>query len=299
MAQTTEPDGSDRSAVPLLDLSLCQIQDIPLNRIQSRLQVEYVSALALKLAQHQDQSASNLAQQIVAHLNHSVAVDQSDQVSDRIWRNIAISVGNPGWIHLRLTDPGLAEWLQYLISAPLRSREPISREQKRMLNDTRISTEIGHLNQNSPQLFAVLHSHARCWAVLQMAKRENLVSLEPAEDDRGLSIVQAVSWLTAEQKLRCQQNQEWLLIGQISDALDYLAEASPHASTSNSQVALKVTIRLSEAFQAFYAACRIWGEVSRYDRPLAQVRLGLVLITQRVLRCLLEQQLNLPAPIEL
>lgn len=281
----------DKLAVNLSQFSSSWIQAIPLNRIKSETQIEYISALGFKLSQYQHQSASSLAQQIVTNLNRSIKLNQIDPVNDRIWQNFIISVTDPGWIHLRLADPGLAEWLQHLTSAPL-----IFSEQEEMLNNTRINRKIDHFDQNSPHLFAALHAHARCCTVLQMANREGLILLnQQPKLDAEFSIAQRLPWLNSEQTLRYLQHKEWLLIGQISDALDYLSR--PVAE--DRMLALKVASSLSQAFQSFYAACQIWGDIKRYDQRLAQVRLGLVLITQRVLRCLLEQRLKLQAPIEL
>jgi arginyl-tRNA synthetase len=83
------------------------------------------------------------------------------------------------------------------------------------------------------------------------------------------------------------------LIQQLCEALDYLATA-----TTSSQQGLKVTLRLSQAFQRFHAASRIWG-LEQQEQPLAQVRLGLVLLTRKVLRSLIEARLGWKAPSEL
>ncbi|NEO64740.1 MAG: glutamate acetyltransferase, partial [Moorea sp. SIO4G2] len=85
---------------------------------------------------------------------------------------------------------------------------------------------------------------------------------------------------------------ERLLIGQLMDLTDYL-------SGTESKNWLKLASSVSNAFEQFYRSCRIWGEVKHQTPRLAQARLGLVGVTQVVLRSLLEEQLGVPAPGEL
>ncbi|WP_265584623.1 DALR anticodon-binding domain-containing protein, partial [Coleofasciculus sp. LEGE 07081] len=92
--------------------------------------------------------------------------------------------------------------------------------------------------------------------------------------------------------LRLVHPAEWDLIAQIVDLLD--------ATGALTQVNwVKRGMALSQAFEEFYRNCRIWGEVMNQDPKLAQARLGLVGMTQIVVRSLLQDQLELFSPVEL
>lgn len=268
----------DGVALNLSPSSPSGFQDLPLNRIKVTNRLEYVSALAFKLQPLQSQPALLLAQQLVAVLSSSSALDQPSAAMERIWQHFVISASPPGWIHLQLTDPGLAAWLQGLGSCCLQN---VTRPD---------SISPSELDRNCPEVFAAIHTYARCCSLLQLAAQENLIQIAQT-DLAGVVLDQPIPWLDADRKLRCQQP-EWNLILQISDTMDYLAQPQGTAA----QQSLKVLHRLSQAFQTFHAACRIWGDVKLHELPIAQVRLGLTLITQRVLHILLTQKLNLDAP---
>ena len=55
----------------------------------------------------------------------------------------------------------------------------------------------------------------------------------------------------------------------------------------------------SKIVQTFYCQCRIWGKVKVETPNLAQARLALVLVTQALLKFLLEKRLGTKAPLEL
>jgi hypothetical protein len=265
--------------------------DIPLNQINTGTQLEYVSALAFKLAQFQSLSTFALADQIRVSLDHQDQTVQFDTPPERIWQNFIISISQPGWIHLRLTDLGLAEWLQWTIDAIWTPSKPA---------DPRSAFEAGHYLQ-SAVTFEVLHTYARCNSLLRLGKSEKLIQFESEQDFNHLS--QPIPWLNAEQAFRTQYLPDWDLIQQLSEAMDYLATSAAVASASSEQQAfnhqaLKVAHRLSQTFQRFHASCRIWG-LDQQKRSLAQVRLGLVLITHKVLQSLIEARLGWKAHLEL
>lgn len=294
--QQAHPNHLDKLAVNLSHFWPSLFQDIPLNRIHSENQLEYVSAIAFKLSKLLHQPASKLAEQIViqinqeSEVNHTNTVPGPNTVPEQIWQNfwqnwIALAV-EPGWIRLRLTEQGLAEWLQHLLHAPL------TWEPEEMLHNT----QIVEIDPDSPHFFTVLHTHARCCALLCRAHEGNLIQLatSTSQVSTAITIAGALPWLTdTDISLRFQQDQEWNLIGQISDTLSYLSLSETDLKAN--PPATKVAYDLSRAFQTFYAACPIWGE-AKQNLALAQAQLGLVSITQRMLDWLLKTKLGQIAP---
>jgi arginyl-tRNA synthetase len=161
------------------------------------------------------------------------------------------------------------------------------------------NTQIVEIDPDSPHFFTVLHTHARCCALLSRAHEGNLIQLatSTSQVSTAITIARALPWLTdTDISLRFQQDQEWNLIGQFSDTLSYLSLSATDSKAN--QTATKVAHDLSRAFQTFYAACPIWGE-AKQNLALAQARLGLVSITQRILGWLLETKLGQIAPTDL
>ena len=62
---------------------------------------------------------------------------------------------------------------------------------------------------------------------------------------------------------------------------------------------IKLANHLSQAFLTFEHHCRIFGEIAQKDRDLSQARLGLVFLTQYLLRGLWLSQIPYPPRCEL
>lgn len=295
---------SDLSSKGYLSKDIEQPQTVPLNRVnRDTLEIEYVSAIALKLSRLPGELSVNVAQTVVAetisaHLIDSIKAVEDQAIShqplsDALWRNFTVKVIPPGWIHLQLSDVGLASWLQILTEQPTclgdRSRQKIVLE-----NDN-------HLLRNSTKLFELQHTYARCCSQIFLAQRIGLLSLPEKSFDLSPNDVQFRSvltpepfpWLDSSQVLRFQHPTEHQLISQLVATVDTLSDAPSQSSI------LRVGEKLSQNFIKFHAACRIFAEVKTAESKLAQARLGLVLVTQAVLKALLEEGLCVCAPMEL
>jgi Arginyl tRNA synthetase N terminal domain/DALR anticodon binding domain len=108
-----------------------------------------------------------------------------------------------------------------------------------------------------------------------------------------------IPWLDEDGRLRLVHPAEYNLISQLLAVLDSLAPVIEQYNDEKPVNHFKLANSLSEAFQTFYSLCRIWGEVKIETPKLAQARLGLVLATQSLLRFILEELLNVVAPLEL
>lgn len=333
----------------LLDKFKITVETIPVHRLSDDRGVIYRSAIALKLAPlwqllpldiaHQlaegmamreqntaDAETGNWGQQAIKSQNFKTQPPSPSQVC----LDFSVEVFSPGWIQFRLSDRGLATWLQQLIQiSPVLShgeRGQSSYEDrgtgdagsrgKSLLSLTPTEYEhpyspdakIPDQNQRSEpvnqahSLFRVQYAHARCCSLLRLAHRQSLINLSDLD-----SITPRWEWLEPNPipwlygnpqmecepiRLRLEHPAELGLIALVLDGTEQLTRLTPIR-------ALELANALSHGFEKFYSACRIWGEVKTETPQLAQARLGLVAITQKLLRSLLEDQLNVIAPIEL
>lgn len=292
---------------------------IPLNRIQKENQICYVSAFALRLAKLWQQPALDIANYIAGTLNQEKLFPnfRADPLFSDVWQNCSIYVAPPGWIYLELDKDSVAAWLQIVINlSPYSSVSGV---------DTTVHTPHATVNlprldrlehRDSIRMFEGLHSYARCTSLLRLAEQAGFIRLNSCSDraEVGWRIVNPfpLPWLQEDGNLRCKRSTEQHLITQLIDVMDELGPAlSMQGDCSASQSShfrktqlnkaqlTRMTQSLSQAFQAFYSDCRIFNEIQTTDRPLAQVRCGLVLITRTLLRYLIQSGWGIEPPSEL
>ncbi len=289
---------------------------IPLNRLSNTTTVLYRSAIALKLAPLWQLPALDIAHQLADCLTTI-----SQATSSQLCLDFLVEVGFSGWIHFQLSDQSLANWLQQLIQIPpllsdwqdnlllgLQTKGMLGEGIKKIKNRSSEQLEIAHpvqsakRLQNPSHLFRVQYAHARCCSLLRLAHRQGLLQLSDSDcNARNWQCLEPspIPWLNDDPDvkfgsggLRLEHWAERGLIHQILEGCDQI-------SLLDSVSGLKLAHALSQAFETFYSSCRIWGEVKTQTPQLAQARLGLVGVTQRLLRSLLEDQLGEAAPIEL
>ncbi|MFB2770660.1 DALR anticodon-binding domain-containing protein [Pelatocladus sp. BLCC-F211] len=271
--------------------SKCPInQNFPLSKGRDNNQVFYITGLALQLAKYEKIPPMEIANAIASHLSaNSVGV-------------VSIQIVPPGWIHLKLAHPVLADWLQSLtesrwdthlleggeggqnkskvIDAQAASRSTKSFPQGRVSQKSKLRTCCPMPNA----LFPVQYAHVRCCSLLRLGEQEGLITYGDA-----------IPWLNNRQEQRFHHPTELCLISELVKVVDELECSDSGAAVKWEKVALA----LSQAFENFWRDCRIWGEIKANSPELAQARLGLVLATQSVLRRLLEEKLNIFALWEL
>ncbi|NES86916.1 MAG: anticodon-binding protein, partial [Moorea sp. SIO2B7] len=189
---------------------------------------------------------------------------------------------DPGWIDFQLSDRALAVWLQQLPQiTPI--NPSFSEERSR---------------GNLEVIFRLQYIHARCCSLLRLGNRQGLIKLQ--DEDLSKPFWQWVEpdpipWLNLTSEganFQLVQPTERYLINQlltVVDALDCLAEANW----------VTIATYLSSAMVDFDRSCQIWGEVKQKTPQLAQARLGLIALTQFLLRRLLKDQLKVTAFVEL
>ena len=299
-------------ASPSADLAIAP-SEISLNRMKGIISIRYVSAIAFRLA-HRGQiggSALDIAQTLADQLNHQIEAAQASENPDtseptwqQIWRNFTVQTAEPGWIYLQPSDRGIAIWLQSLIDSQMHlssfTRSSLDPPKAAVAN---IALHI----RNSTSIFPLLHTHARCCSLLQLANQAGIICLDRAEFAAESVTALAFEpylfpWMlnSGSIQLRCQHPAEQQLISQLVQTLDQLDpfdRLNDHLSLDRLNQCQKLAQALSRDFQSFHAACRIWG-IAQTDLPIAQTRLGLIWIVQKVMRSLLAE-LGIEAPIAL
>lgn len=257
---------------------------IRLKRARHEAQVLYVCAIALQLSKTLNLPPWEIAQALAELLRQTDGQD------------FTVQVVPPGWIYLELTQSYLADLLQYLVQTPFRLCCPTR------LGEIGDKEDLGDKSefQSDNSEFTMQYAHARCCSILQLAHREELITLQPTDADQvsalwQIAMPKPIPWLNSKQ-ICLSHRAELALISQLLIVLDALYCPCPSRQSINWY---KVALNLSQAFQTFYSQCRIWGEVKSQNIQLAQARLGLVLITQSVLRLLLQDYLGIIAPSEL
>jgi len=293
-------------------------QTLPLHRFSSSNYVSYRSAIALRLSSAWQQTPLDIAHQLTDALLR-LAEDSAETFSI----DFMLEVLPPGWIIFRLSDRALATYLQECFKIPYFPSVSQNLNEKFHPKEGRGNRENFQHNQlDSDQLFPIQYVHARCCSLLRLADEQGLIEITDAGcrdvpmerlEARGdgdneefgsttthpspITIVSPhpVPWLkdTGESEkevhLRLTHPAAWNLIVRLLDLLDVI-------SASDRQRWVKQGLIVSEACDQFYQFCRIWGEVKIHDLPLAQARLGLIGVTQVVLRSLLQEKLGVSAP---
>jgi len=230
--------------------------------IQNSIGYLYISALALQHSKSHNLPPLEIAQAIASHLI-------------TIQNDFEVLIVSPGWIHLRLTDLTLSNWLQNIAVSPVPQPSTTTK---------------------APNLFPIQYAHARCCSLLRLAHLDSsLLLIQPLPDDNAVSwrviSPNPIPWLDSAQ-ISLKTTAESRLIAKLIQAVDDLADVN---ASGNFELAAR---QVSQAFEIFWSCCHIWGEVKINSLPLAQARLGLVLVTQTVLRSLLHR-LGAIAPLEL
>lgn len=277
---------------------------IPMYRLSDDSGIVYRSAIALKLAPLVQLPALDIANQLIE--SFPIA---NQNTTESMCLDFSVEVVSPGWINFQLSEQSLATWLQHLVQIPSlgkRGRGGEGESGRKSNQESSVMLEVnpqGALDEGqkyTQNLFPVQYAHARCCSLLRLAHRQDLIKLEDL-DFKTLRLIEPnpIPWLNDDQKidtepvrLQLVHPAERRLIAQILDVLDDISD-------SEQRHLAKLAIALSQAFEKFYSNCRIWGEVKTQTPKLSQARLGLVGVTQASLRSLLQDQLGVPAPVEL
>lgn len=213
-------------------------------------------------------------------------------------KDFAIAIVSSGVIQLQPTELKIASWLQCLPLLPL------------TLANRPLPQCISPLENNL--VFAIQYAYARCYSLMQLAQKENLIvlteisanqiksmfpNLSALPQNESILIInrpQLLPWVNYRQQLQFCHQAEYALIIQLVKVVDELC----CSSQLNLNQWAKTALKLSQAFADFHSHCQIFGQTYAQNPQLAQARLGLILGTYVVLKLLL-QVLGVVAPQEL
>ncbi len=255
-------------------------ESVPLRRFSEESCMLYRSAIAFQLAPLLQLSALDIANQLMTCLPTT-----SQYTTGQICLDFSVEVVFPGWINFRLSDQGLATWLQHL-----------STEFKVVSSDDK------QQNQSSENFFPIQYAHARCCSLLRLAHRQGLIQLSDVDFKTGgwrLVEPNPIPWLNDDQEADIRLMTLRLVHPAERNLIALLLDVGDEMGTQSQLHGVKLAKGLSNGFEKFYSSCRIWGEVKTETPKLAQARLGLVAVTQVLLRSLLQDQLSIPVPVEL
>ncbi|MBE9129033.1 hypothetical protein IQ257_02865, partial [Coleofasciculus sp. LEGE 07092] len=151
------------------------LRQIPLRRLSDNSSILYRSAIALQLAPLLQRTALDIANQLTATL-----LSFSQNSISQSYLDFKVDVISPGWIQFRLSDRGLATWLQQLIKIP-----SLLSNQGNYLDWA--FQETGGVGDNSRtvqtckdsgNLFPIQYVHARCCSLLRLAHRQGAIALK-------------------------------------------------------------------------------------------------------------------------
>lgn len=196
-------------AVLDLDFLGCSLQTqlkshFSLHQTREQQRIIYLCAIAFQL--------STVIQLPALEIASTLAFSLSKELQDVV----IVRVVPPGLIHLELTEPLLAAWLQHLIEEPPQFRR---QEARRGQGDN------DRLPKIPSSLFPIQYSHARCCSLLRLAQREGLMAFEPAVDTSSVWLAIApdpIPWLNYEQKLCLCHSAERALLAQLVEVVDDL-----------------------------------------------------------------------------
>ena len=247
--------------------------------------VSYRCAVALQLAPRWGISAGKIAEKLVLELENFQALDGQNF-------EVQAEVIDQGIINLGVSDRSLACWLEQLRLSPFPYRAVDPKIDPKIIN-----------------YFPIQSAHARCCSLLQLAVREKVIQLEDRSLDKlsdellaswQILVPSEIPWLDQQGEFRLVTPQEQYLVNLLVNLIDEFdsCQDSPK-SQKQLQKWEKLATEISRGFANFDRYSRIFGEVRANNLPLAQARLGLVVLTRWGLERLLREYLGAIAPLEI
>jgi hypothetical protein len=241
----------------------------------------YRSAIALKLAAFEQRNWVEIGHQLANFCRFSTEnrpKDDTEPLPD-VLSDLTVTPIQGGLLECEFGDWAIAQWLTGLVTIT-----NLNLSEKCVLDNFTDSLNYKSVQSGQDSIFLCQYAYARCHSLLQMA-----VELTPLT-----SVVQSKEfpWLTEMGWLIFTADFDRDLLFQIVTTLD-------QGLAANAQECLKLAVSLSQAFQEFYRNSQFFGADRAKNLQLVQGRLGLVMITQLLLRSLLQERLGIFVPTTL
>jgi hypothetical protein len=286
--------------------------DIPLCLVKDDTQVQYVSAIALKLSASWNISTANAANVLcntatspslrsdtlnVETQDSHASLQTTAYLSAKLLPYFTVEQSSSGWIRIRVSNAGVVDWLAYLFETlPLLSEATPQAINTEDFMFSRVPSSL----RNSTELFHVHHTLTRCQSLLHLA------TITKPDKSRYSASDQSTSTLGGNLiRLETRQMLASYAIAPVS-VVDYplirvlihtFDEVSilPMPSIENWRRYLRVAHRLSAAVQQFYRQVQVGAPEFGTDADLRAFRVNLIHLCSVVLRSLLTEGLGIPA----
>lgn len=225
---------------------------ISLFRLPTIDSITYRCAIAFQLSRHSSFSPITLALEFFNNIQ-----PQPTSHPDRLYLNFTLKLLNSGFLEFTLCDRSLALWLQSWQHLSYPHHNSVSK------------------SESPNNLWTIRYSYGRCCSLLRLGEQEKLIKLKNSyfqTDTPSWSILTVIPWDNLE-----LNEIERSLISQIITTVERLVN---ELKVNN----MKLGLALSESFINFERYCRIFGETCQKNPRLSQARLGLVAMTQYLLK---------------
>ncbi|BBA79337.1 hypothetical protein RGRSB_0806 [cyanobacterium endosymbiont of Rhopalodia gibberula] len=233
---------------------------LAVSRLSHLTRITYRCAIALQLSSQLSLSPIEVAQQVFSLLKNQSNLD--DKEFSQL--TLTMKLIHPGWLDFEVSDHTLVLWLQLL--------------GQNIFFQPNLSKILGKTNN----LFLIEYTHARCCSLLRLGETEGLITFQSkALGDLTLpwKAPDPIPWLRDTDQLRLTHRAALALINQIVITVD-------RSSNNPSVTWNKLGTQLSKSVLYFERNCRIFGDLAQNNLQLSQARLGLIAISQHLLKWL-------------
>ena len=233
---------------------------LAVSRLSHYTPITYRCAIAMQLSNQLSLSPIEIAQQVFSVLKSQFNLDEQELSQSTLTMKLIY----PGWLDFEVSDQALVLWLQSL------GQQIFSKP-----NSPKIP-------RKTDNLFLIEYTYARCCSLLRLGKTEGLITFQSkALSDLTLpwKAPDPIPWLKDTNQLRLTHLAALALINQVIITVDRSVN-NPSATWN------KLGTKLSKSILDFERHCRIFGDLARNDLQLSQARLGLIAISQHLLKWL-------------